>query len=110
MLVWNSDRLVNSEGKTWGLIGISQDITEQKRAERQRELAYQEMQVVIDRFEVLRGLLRMCSVCKKIRDQQGNWSSLDEYLQSSVAVKVTHGYCPTCLDEVKAVGRFGEDL
>ncbi len=102
LLVWNSDRLVDSEGKTWGVMAIAQDITEQKLAERERELTYQEMQVVLERFEVLRGLLRVCSVCKKIRDQSGNWLSLDEYLQSSVEVKMTHGYCPSCLEQVKA--------
>lgn len=102
LLVWNSNRLVDSDGKTWGVMGIAQDITDQKRAERERELAYREMQVVLERFEVLRGLLRVCSVCKNICDQRGNWSSLDEYLQSSVELKMTHGYCPTCLKEAKA--------
>ena len=83
-------------------MAIAQDITEQKLAEREREITYQEMQVVLARFEVLRELLRVCSVCKKIRDQSGNWSSLDEYLQSSVEVKMTHGYCPSCFEQVKA--------
>ena len=99
LLLWNSKCLVNSEGKTWGAVGIAQDITEQKRAERQRELAYQEMEVMLERFEALRGLVRVCSVCKKVRDHEGNWSDLDEYLHSSMDVEMSHGYCPMCFEK-----------
>ena len=100
LLLWNLSSLLDSEGKAWGLVGIAQDITEQRRAVRQRELAYREMEVLVERFEALRGLLRVCSVCKKIRDHRGNWLSLDEYLLITAEVKMTHGYCPTCLDRV----------
>ncbi len=102
LLLWNAKSLVNSEGETWGTVGIAQDITDQRRAERQRELVHREMQVMLERFEVLRGLLRVCSVCKKIQDQEGNWSDLDDYLQTSVDVQMTHGYCPTCREKVGA--------
>ena len=102
LLLWNSRSLVNSEGKTWGVVGIAQDITDQKRAERQRELAHQEMQVMLERFDALRGLLRVCTVCKKIRDQEGNWTDLDEYLRASVDVDMTHGFCPTCLEKARS--------
>jgi PAS domain S-box-containing protein len=102
LLLWNSTSLVNGEGKTWGLVAIAQDITEQKLAERQRELATHEMEVMLERFEALRGLLRVCSVCKKIQDQRGNWSSLDEYLLVTAEVQMSHGYCPKCLERVTA--------
>ena len=35
-LLWNSTRLLDSHGKTLGIVGIGQDITEWKRAERER--------------------------------------------------------------------------
>lgn len=101
LLRWNSRGLVNRDGKTWGALGIAQDITEQRLAERQREIAYREMQVMVERFDALKGLLGVCSVCKKIRDNEGNWSSFDEYMLVSMDVEMSHGYCPTCFERVK---------
>jgi len=97
ILLWNSTRLVNSEGKAWGVVGVGQDITERKLIERQRENAYRETQIMVERFQALRGLLPVCSSCKMIRDQNGNWSSVDEYLEASVDAEISHGLCPACL-------------
>lgn len=102
VLLWNCRRLVDSDGVTRGLVGVAQDITDLKRAERLREIAYQEMQVMLDRFDALRGLARVCSECKKIRDQEGSWSNLDEYLQASMHVEMTHGLCPACTIRARA--------
>ena len=44
----------------------------------------------------LTGLLPICSGCKKIRDQDGNWQSLEAYLNSVGDVKLSHGICRDC--------------
>lgn len=98
LLLWNARGLVDKEGKTSGVLGIAQDITEQRLAERQREIAYREMQVLVERFDALKGLLGVCSVCRKIRDNDGNWSNFDEYMLDSMKVEMSHGYCPTCYE------------
>jgi PAS domain S-box-containing protein len=101
LILWNSTGLLNDDGKTWGVVGIGQDITEQRNAERQREIAHREMQVMVERFDALRELLDVCSVCRKIRDGDGNWLSFDEYMLVSMDVEMSHGFCPACYDRVK---------
>ncbi len=101
ILLWNSVRMVDAGGKASGLIAIAQDITDRKMAERQREIALREAQVMAERVQTLRGLLPMCSSCRMIRDGEGHWKSFDDYLHSSVDVEVSHGLCPTCLERMR---------
>ena len=53
-------------------------------------------------LKVLRGMLPICASCKKIRDDDGEWESLERYLGSHSDAKLTHGICPQCADEVLA--------
>jgi len=40
--------------------------------------------------------LPMCSVCRHVRDEQGNWQALDAYLIDRELADFTHGICPDC--------------
>lgn len=44
----------------------------------------------------LTGLLPVCSCCKKIRNSEGNWQSLEAYLNAVADVKLSHGLCRDC--------------
>ncbi|MCA1794624.1 MAG: response regulator [Desulfotignum sp.] len=50
--------------------------------------------------KILRGLLPICSSCKKIRDDQGFWKQVEVYLEAHSQVSFTHGICPDCLDSL----------
>ncbi|MFU8768199.1 MAG: response regulator [Desulfotignum sp.] len=47
---------------------------------------------------ILRGLLPICSRCKKIRDDQGFWERVESYFEAHSQVTFTHSICPDCLD------------
>jgi hypothetical protein len=47
----------------------------------------------------LRGLMPICARCKKVRDDQQCWQSIETYLLTQMNVHLTHGLCPTCLNE-----------
>jgi DNA-binding response OmpR family regulator len=61
------------------------------------------LQQAIDEIETLKGLLPVCSNCKKIRttnldpNQPNSWVSLEAYLHEHTAVEVTHSICPECM-------------
>ncbi|MCP4963080.1 MAG: response regulator transcription factor, partial [Actinomycetia bacterium] len=48
---------------------------------------------------VLRGLLPICCVCKKIRDDGGYWNQLEVYIHQHSEAEFSHGICPECLVE-----------
>ena len=51
-------------------------------------------------IRTLRGLLPMCSKCKKIRNDKGFWKQVDSYIERHSQITFTHGICPECLTEL----------
>ena len=60
---------------------------------------------------VLRGMLAICGHCKKIRDAQGSWLTLEGYMERHSEAIFSHGICPDCLQhhypDVRAGGAVG---
>lgn len=56
--------------------------------------------------ERLEGLLPICAHCKKIRDKDGNWQVLENYIESRTKAEFSHGVCPECLE--KHYGKYLE--
>ena len=54
----------------------------------------------LENVKTLEGLLPICANCKSIRDEQQNWHSLEEYLDTRTDVSMTHGICPTCFEKL----------
>ncbi len=51
----------------------------------------------------LSGLLPICSKCRRIRDDKGNWKKLEVYIKEHSEVSFSHGLCPEC-----AAREYGE--
>ncbi len=43
-----------------------------------------------------KGLLPICAWCKQVRNDRGDWSSLEEYLQEHTDAQFSHAICPPC--------------
>jgi len=48
------------------------------------------------RVRMLEGILPICSGCKSIRDQSGNWTQLEGYLSTHSTAQFSHSFCPVC--------------
>lgn len=74
-------------------------------AERERTRTIAALEAALARVRTLEGLLPICSVCKDIRDESGHWQRIEQYIASHTEAQFTHGYCPTCADDViKSIG------
>lgn len=51
----------------------------------------------LDEVKTLRGIITICSVCKKIRTDERSWSKMEEYVQAHSEAKFSHGLCPDCI-------------
>ncbi|MEM6796824.1 MAG: response regulator, partial [Acidobacteriota bacterium] len=49
--------------------------------------------------QALRRLLPICASCKRIRDENGEWTHLENYLYEHMETTVSHGLCPSCLPD-----------
>ena len=51
----------------------------------------------ISEIQTLRGILPLCSFCKKIRNDEGYWEQVDVYIQRHSQADISHSICPDCM-------------
>jgi uncharacterized paraquat-inducible protein A len=66
--------------------------------ERRRLIA--ELQQTLGQVKQLSGLLPVCSSCKKIRDDNGDWKQMETYISNHSEVLFSHGICPECIERL----------
>ena len=55
------------------------------------------------RVQLLEGMLPICGVCKRIRDEGEAWRPLEQYVLAQSKDRVTHELCPECSVRVGAL-------
>ena len=53
----------------------------------------------LENIRALHGLLPICSYCKKVRDDEGYWEQVDQYIREHSDLEFTHGICPECTQQ-----------
>jgi len=95
-LVWNAA----PDSSRNVIYSVARDITERKRAEEERETLLQKLQTALAEVRILRGILPICSYCKRIRDDENYWQSVDAYLSEHINAEFSHSICPNCYRSV----------
>ena len=70
---------------------------QQKLAERVAEL-----QDALANVKQLRGLLPICSYCKRIRGDDQYWQQVEGYIAAHSDAQFSHGICPSCYATISA--------
>jgi DNA-binding response OmpR family regulator len=55
-----------------------------------------ELEEALSRIRQLRGLLPICSYCKRIRSDGDYWQQLETYISEHSDTQFSHGICPPC--------------
>jgi hypothetical protein len=64
--------------------------------QKQLELDKIELEEAFANIKTLRGLIPICSHCKKIRDDKGYWQQVELYVREHSDARFSHGICPEC--------------
>ncbi|MBU2547282.1 MAG: PAS domain-containing protein [Proteobacteria bacterium] len=56
-----------------------------------------ELEAALAEVKVLRGLIPICANCKRIRDDEGYWRRIEEYIEARSEAQFTHGLCQDCI-------------
>jgi len=59
-----------------------------------------ELQQALEQVKKLEGILPICGYCKKIRDDQDYWESVESYVTRHSGAEFSHSICPHCFDEI----------
>jgi PAS domain S-box-containing protein len=93
---WIFDRGVpfhNDNGDFAGFIGSCIDVTERIDAEEALRLNLE------NQIKQLKGIIPICSYCKKIRSDEESWQQIDAYISEHYDAQFSHGICPNCFDK-----------
>jgi PAS domain S-box-containing protein len=83
-------------GNIDGVGGFCTNITERIEYEKEKECLIKDLHRTLDEVTVLRGILPICSSCKSIRDDEGYWNKIEQYLVTHSEVRFTHSLCRDC--------------
>jgi hypothetical protein len=93
---------------------LVREIREREEIQRDKERLIGELREALGNVKTLRGLLPICSACKKIRDDRGIWKRIEAYIHEHSEAELSHGICPDCLkkfhpdvwEEMRSEGAF----
>ena len=92
--------ILDENGKPISGIGTIADITERKKTEEEREALIAELKEALENIKTLKGLLPICSSCKKIRVDSGYWEQIEVYVHEHSEAQFSHGICPECMKKL----------
>lgn len=54
------------------------------------------LEEALEEIKTLQGIVPICSFCKKIRDDEGYWSQVENYVTEHTHAEFSHSICPDC--------------
>ncbi len=59
------------------------------------------LEEALARVQQLQGLLPICAWCKKVRNDQNYWQSVEGYVAEHTDARFSHGICPECKEKLR---------
>lgn len=85
---WEGTMLpISRKGRVVAVAVVTRNVTARVTAEKE--------------LERLRSLLPVCSWCSRVQGDDGEWQTLEAYLEGTSHSRVTHGMCPECARKVE---------
>ncbi len=68
-----------------------------RRLQQRLEEKNETLQKALDEIKVLKGIIPICAWCRKIRDDEGFWKQVEDYIAEHSEAMFSHGICPDCV-------------
>lgn len=65
---------------------------------------HEELTEALAKIKKLHGMLPICCVCKKIRNDQNYWQGIEGYMQEHAGMNLDQSLCPDCLQKEPSAG------
>lgn len=89
----NADR-----AQLFNLLIASYEVSLQKAKE--LEKMYRDLILAQQKIAKLEGILPLCSNCKRIKGDDGQWHPVEDYIEVKTKTSISHGLCPDCAKKV----------
>ena len=81
------------------LARVKTHVSLKQASDKQRELILQ-LQESLAQIKQLKGLIPICAHCKKVRDDEGYWKSVEVYIEHHSEAQFSHGICTDCIQKL----------
>jgi DNA-binding response OmpR family regulator len=79
-------------------LALKRETDARKAREEQLLTKNLELQRAVHEIQILRGLIKICSYCKKIQNDHGTWQQVELYIREHSEAEFSHGICAECID------------
>jgi hypothetical protein len=93
---WIPEETAERQKEAAHLKRLENEIAQRKAAEAEKEKTIIKLQTALNEINSLRGILPLCSFCKKIRNDSGYWEQVDVYIHKHSQADISHSICPEC--------------
>jgi len=80
-----------------GSVVLLRDVTDSHRLLQEKSRLVEELSKAAAEIDDLRKILPICMYCKKIRDDEGYWHAVENYISARLPAQFTHSLCPDCM-------------
>jgi PAS domain S-box-containing protein len=80
------------------IYSVARDVTTSKQAEKEIERLVLALQEALAGVTPPRKILPICSYCRKIRDDENLWHTVEAYIARTMPAQFSHSVCPTCME------------
>lgn len=84
-------------GEKGMVVWVAYNITLLKNALDEKQKLINELRQASNEIKTLRKILPICSYCKNVRNQDGDWNSIEKFIATHSTTDLSHGICPECM-------------
>ena len=78
---------------------LNREIDLRRKSESEKEKLIENLETALHEIKTLRGILPICSYCKRIQNDEGKWEQVGDYIHKHSEADMSHGICPECMKE-----------
>lgn len=90
----------NGKGEVLGTVHIARNFTKKQEDVQQVDKTMAEMRKMLVWLKGLGTILTICTSCKKVRNQDGDWDRIEKFMTDPTGVLFNHGMCPRCFRQL----------
>jgi len=92
----SKEPVFDDAGVVTGVLCSVRDITSWKTSEKELHKRLVELESI----KTLSGTIPICAGCHDIRDNKGDWHSIENYVRQHTEAEFSHGICPKCTHDL----------
>ena len=80
----------------WAVTGL---LLRYQQIQQERETLMRQLREAMARIKTLRGMLAVCTSCRRVQSDGGDWSQFEDLIHAHSEAEIHHSLCPPCAEQ-----------